>query len=325
MQLPETTSRADGPYAVSAQELHFRYRPDGPPALDGLSLRVSEGERFVLLGPNGAGKSTLLSMVIGLRVAESGTLQVLGQPPGAPVRRQTAMLFQDRSLDLSMTVGETLMFYGGLHGLAGSALKERTNRSVEALGLGDRVRQPAGELSGGLRRRLELARAMLTEPRLLLLDEPTIGLDPDSRLHLWEELIALNNAGTTLLIATNDVAEADRYATRVAFIQGGKVLAEDSPAELKRGLCRDAVWVEAPGLSPEAVAEVARLPGVGGVKSVAPHLHVTVEDATSFIPQLFGLLGGRIHSVRVEASTLEDAYFDRVGVSITSPAEVSQS
>ncbi|MSQ61296.1 MAG: ABC transporter ATP-binding protein [Dehalococcoidia bacterium] len=302
--------------AVSAEGLVFAYAEGGPRALDGLTLAVPAGSRFALLGPNGAGKSTLLSMVNGLRTPEAGALRLFGAGPDVAARRQVGVVFQESCLDPAMTVRETLVMQGRLFGLRGDRLSTPIAAVLATMGLEDRADQPSGQLSGGLKRRLELARAMLHEPRLLLLDEPTVGLDPDSRRRLWDHLIEINRQGTTLLIATNDVAEADHFATDVAFIKHGVVVAQGTPEELKRGLKRDAVWMAAPDLPAEAIAAIAALPGVGAVSGPfpeEPHLHVMVDDAMGFVPALFHTAGQYVRGIRIERSTLEDAYFEKAG------------
>ncbi len=307
----------DAVAAVSARGLTFAYEPGARPALDDLTLDIPAGEVFALLGPNGAGKSTLLSMVSGLRRADAGELRIFGQPPDARARRTIGVVFQESCLDPLMTVTETLAMQGRLFGIGGANLAARIRAVLGTMGLDDRAGERTGALSGGLRRRVELARAMLAEPRLLLLDEPTVGLDPDSRKRLWDHLLDIRERGATLLLATNDVAEADRFATTVAFIRRGRVVANGTPESLKAGLRRDAVWVDAPDLSGSTMAQLAALPGVGRVSGDRRHLHVTVDDATAFVPELFRMAAADIRSIRVDRSTLEDAYFEMAGSSLT--------
>ena len=321
MSLSASGSNIAAP-AVMVGGLVFAYTEDGPRALDGLTLAVPAGSRFALLGPNGAGKSTLLSMVNGLRTAQAGELRLFGAAPDVATRRQVGVVFQESCLDLAMTVREMLAMQGRLFGLRGERLSTRITAVLATMGLEDRADQAAGQLSGGLKRRLELARSMLHEPRLLLLDEPTVGLDPDSRRRLWDHLIEINRQGTTLLIATNDVAEADHFATDVAFIKRGVVVAQGTPEELKRDLKRDAVWLAAPDLPAEAIAAIAALPGVGRVSGPypeEPHLHVMVDDAAGFVPALFGAAGQYVRGIQIERSTLEDAYFEQAGSRVREP------
>lgn len=172
-------------------------------------------------------------------------------------------------------------------------------------------------LSGGMKRRLELARAVLHAPAVILLDEPSLGLDPNSRARLWTLLQDLNREGAALLVATNDVVEAERYCGRVAFLAAGRVVTVDTPAALTRGLRRDAVSVEWPAATEADLAAVRGWPGVGDATFVPPLLHATVDDAAAFVPALFQLAAerspnghaGGIQAVRIQESSLEDAYF----------------
>lgn len=190
---------------------------------------------------------------------------------------------------------------------------------LETLGLQEQARAPTHTLSGGMRRRLEVARALLPNPRLLLLDEPTVGLDPDARQALWEYLTAAVQEGTTLVLATNDVAEAERYCTEVAFLSRGRCVTQGTPAELKRGLKRDSVRVEWPSATAEDAVKIAAWPGVGGAALSPPTLHVTVDDAAAFVPRLFRFARDGIHTIHVDRSTLEDAYFRLVGSPLGGP------
>jgi ABC-2 type transport system ATP-binding protein len=168
-------------------------------------------------------------------------------------------------------------------------------------------------LSGGMKRRLELARALLTGPELILLDEPTLALDPDSRLRLWEHLLEANKAGCTLLLATNDVHEAERYCQRVVLLDEGRLAAEGEPAELKRDLRREAVRIEWKQEPAASASEIRAWPGVGQVRETGRATHVTVDEASPFLARLFQNAGDRVHSVQIEESTLEDVYFQLVG------------
>ena len=286
-------------------------------ALDGLTLEVPAGSVFGLLGPNGSGKSTLLSLLAGLRAPASGEVRVLGEAPSAALRARTGILFQETCLDPLMTARETLWLSGRLFGLGGGNLRRRIDSLLAAVGLSDRVNALTSTLSGGMKRRLELARVLLPSPELVLLDEPTTGLDPDAEAALWERLLAANRDGATIVLATNRVGEADARCDRVAFLHRGRLVAQGTPSELKAGLRRDAVWVEWPGLTQRAADEIAGWEDVGALTWSAPTLHATVDAASAFVPRLFTLAGDGIRSVRVRESTLEDAYFDIVGAALT--------
>jgi ABC-2 type transport system ATP-binding protein len=275
-------------------------------------LTVPARSVFGLLGPNGSGKSTLLSLLAGARSASSGTIRLLGEAPSNELRSRMGMVFQDGSLDPLMSVGETMRLHGRLFGMPRDALAARTTELLDRVGLAERVREPAAALSGGMRRRLELARALLPRPELLLLDEPTLALDPESRLALWDYLSEANREGCTLVLATNDVHEAERYCQTVALIAEGRLVAEGTPAALKRGLRREAVritWRDDVAEPPD----VAGWPGIGQVRWTAAGTHVTVDDASEFLARLFAQEGHSVGSVQTSESTLEDAYFQLVG------------
>ena len=334
--------------AVALDEVSYRY-PAGTGArgkgeveygVSGVSLTLAPGEVLGLLGPNGSGKSTLLSLVAGFLRPDSGSVRVLGEEVSASVRRRVGVVFQDASVDPLMTVGETLRLHGRLFGVGGSRLRQRTEELLARMGLSERVGDRVETLSGGLRRRVELARAVLHEPAVLLLDEPSLGLDLDSRGALWDLLDGVQREGTALLLATNDVAEAERACDRVAFLQEGRVVAVGSPEELKRELRRDSVRVEWPGAPEDVASRLAGMPGVGTVRVASLRdggsaLQVTVDAASAFVPALFafansegansggaaGEASGGIAGIRIRESTLEDAYFQLVGAPLGPPAD----
>jgi len=304
----------NSPSAVDASNLVVAYGERAERALDGVSLSVPAAGVVGLLGPNGSGKSTLLSVVAGLRAPQEGEVRVLGRPPLPDVRRQIGIVFQESCLDPLMTLHETLSLHGRLYGMGGEALRKRIESALGGFGLAERARDAVRTLSGGLRRRLELARALLPEPKVLLLDEPSTGLDLDSRRALWEHLREARAAGVTILLATNDVLEAERECDSVAFLSHGRLAAQGAPAELKAGLKRDAVLLECNNGRAAALSqEIAGWPGVGRVTSADATLHVTVDDVSAFVPRLFQAGGDGIHAIRIEPSTLEDAYFDIAG------------
>lgn len=291
-------------------------------ALDGVSLSVPAGSVVGLLGPNGSGKSTLLAVVAGLRTPQQGLVRVLGEAPGPAVRARVGVVLQDSSVDPLMTLHETLWLHGRLFGLGGATLRGRIGALLKRFGLYARARDAVGTLSGGLRRRLELARALTAEPDLLLLDEPSTGLDLDSRRALWEQLRAARASGVTLLLATNDVLEAERECDTVAFLHQGRLVAQGAPAELKGHLRPDSVRVEcSDGKAAQLCDTIAGWPGVGRVTSADSQLHVTVDDVSSFMAKLFDAADGGIRAIRIESSTLEDAYFEIAGAYLSTPED----
>ena len=294
-------------------------------ALDGVSLSVPQQAVIGLLGPNGSGKSTLLSVVAGLRPPQEGEVRLFGEPPTTAGRRRVGVVFQETCLDPLMTLHETLWLHGRLFGLDGRALGRRIDELLERFGLAERARDDVRTLSGGLRRRLELARALIPSPQVLLLDEPTTGLDPDSRRALWEHLRASRNEGLALLLATNDVLEAERECDSVAFLHQGHLVAQGTPAELKGGLKHDSVRVECKDGRASALSDiVAGWPGVGRVTCADSVLHVTVDDASSFVPRLFQADADGIRAIRIDTSTLEDAYFQVAGSPLSATGEGEQ-
>ena len=300
--------------AAQVEGLSFAYAERM--ALDGLTLEVPAGSIFGLLGPNGSGKSTLLSLLAGLRQPSAGDVRVLGQQPSVALRARIGLLFQETSLDPLMTPRETLWLHGRLYGLGGHALRDRIGQMLESVALSARAESLVSTLSGGMKRRLELARVLLPSPELILLDEPTTGLDPDAETALWMQLEQANEAGATVVLATNKVHEADKHCQQVAFIHSGRLAAQGTPAQLKAGLKRDAVWVEWPEFPPGLADEVAGWQGVGKLTWAHPTLHATVDAASDFVPRLFQAAGDGIRAVRIRESTLEDAYFDIVGASL---------
>lgn len=301
--------------AVEVRDLIYAYGDRR--ALDGLSLSVPSGAIFGLLGPNGSGKSTLLSLLIGRREPAGGELRVLGEPLSAALRARIGVVFQEPSLDPLMTVRETMLLHGRIFGLSRAAAASQTDRLLARVALDDRAGAYTSTLSGGMKRRLELARALLTSPQVLLLDEPTLALDPDSKQALWQYLLNVNAAGATLLLATNDVYEAERYCRTVALLDEGRVVAQGAPAELKRDLRRDAVRIEWKD-GPAHRADLLRAwEGVGSVRLAGATAHVTVDAASAFLTRVFQEYGEHIHAVQIEQSTLEDVYFQLVGRGIT--------
>jgi ABC-2 type transport system ATP-binding protein len=307
------------PRAIDVRDIEYSYGERK--ALDRLSLEVPAGAIFGLLGPNGSGKSTLLSLLIGRRQAAAGTLRVLDEPLTSRLRSRIGIVFQEPSLDPQMTVMETMRLQATLFGLRGDEGERTARRLLERVALADRANAYTSTLSGGMKRRLELARALTNSPQLLLLDEPTLALDPDSRQRLWQHLVEANADGTTLLLATNDVYEAERQCQTVALLDEGRLVAQGSPVDLKRDLRHDAVRIEWKGDPADEVSEIQLWPGVGHVRLAGRTTHVTVDYASAFLTRVFQHAGDRIHSVRVEESTLEDVYFQLVGKGITPPPD----
>ncbi|MCC7365527.1 MAG: ABC transporter ATP-binding protein [Dehalococcoidia bacterium] len=292
-------------------------------ALDGFSLSVPAGGVFGLLGPNGSGKSTFITLLAAMEAPPEGRLAVFGEAPAPPLRARVGTVFQENAQDPLLSVRETLGLAGRLFDVPRATLAARQAELLVAFGLAGRENDGVASLSGGMRRRLEMVRALLHDPELVLLDEPTTGVDVDERRALWEALLGPARARRTILLATNDLAEADAVCDQVAFVSAGRVVATGTPSELKRGLRREAVRVTWPGVTDEQLATIATWPGAGDVTRQDGVLHVTVDDAAAFVPRLFEFAPGAIRGVQIEQSTLEDAYVRYVGHRTRTPEPVA--
>lgn len=204
-------------------------------AVDRLSLCVKRGERFGLLGPNGAGKTTTISMLVGALKPDSGEILFHGEPLSGetdPLKRKLGYVPQELALYEDLTAAENLRFFGAVYGLSGAALAERVRYGLELVGLTDRAKSRVRTFSGGMKRRLNLAAALLHEPELLVLDEPTVGVDPQSRNAIFEALQGLAASGLTLLYTTHYMEEVERLCDRIAIMDQGQIVAEGTQAEL---------------------------------------------------------------------------------------------
>jgi ABC-2 type transport system ATP-binding protein len=230
--LSEPTPRADSP-ALQIRSLTKRY-DDGTLALEGLDLDVPSGEFFGLLGPNGAGKTTLIGAVCNLIRVSAGEVRVFGMPAASlEARRMVGVAEQDPNLDRFLTVREALIYHGGYFGLTKADSERRAEEMIDVFDLRAKADVRAPKLSGGQRRRLLLARALLHEPRLVILDEPTAGVDIELRRELWRYIRRLHEAGTTILLTTHYLEEAEALCEDVALISRGRIVARSDPQSLK--------------------------------------------------------------------------------------------
>ena len=220
--------------ALQIEDLTKRY-PTGVEALHGVSLDIEDGEIFGLLGPNGAGKSTLIHCTTGLAQPTSGSIQVFGHDAindYGDARQAVGLAPQELNLDWFLTVEETLDYHAGYFGMPKRERRERAKELIEIFSLEDKRTERTRTLSGGMKRRLILARALMHKPRLLILDEPTAGVDIELRLELWHYVQRINDEGTTILLTTHYLEEADQLCDRIAFINEGQIIAKGSSAEL---------------------------------------------------------------------------------------------
>ena len=282
-------------------------------ALDGVSFAVPEGELFGLLGPNGGGKSTLFRVLATAFPPTAGAVRLFGRDPDedlAGTRAALGVAFQTPSLDLKLTVLENLRHAGRLYGLGGAELAARIGEMLARYRLSDRAGDRAASLSGGLRRRVELAKCLLHRPRLVLLDEPSTGLDPAARRDLWEHLLALKKDGVTILTTTHLMDEGDR-CDRVGILDKGRLVALGTPAALKAEIGGDVITVsaeDAPALAREIAARFS-------VKADAYGDTVRLEKAAghAFIPALVEAFPGRVRAAALSRPSLEDAFLHHAG------------
>ncbi|HEX3554189.1 MAG TPA: ATP-binding cassette domain-containing protein [Thermoanaerobaculia bacterium] len=305
--------------AVEARGLRYSYpgkRKGGPtrPALAGLDFDVPAGSIFGFLGPNGGGKTTLFRILATLARPESGTVRTFGADlatQAREVRRRLGVVFQSPSLDVQLSVRENLVHQGHLYGLSGRELDGRIAAALERFGLAERRDQRTKELSGGLRRRVEIAKALLHDPRLLLLDEPSTGLDPGARRDLRETLESLRAAGVTVLLTTHFMEEGDR-CDRLVLLDRGTIVAEGAPAALKEEIGGDVVTLTGPDPAGLARDLAARFPGPAPeVRDGA--VRIERERAHELVARLAEAFPGRIDAVTVARPTLEDVFLHRTG------------
>ncbi len=223
--------------AISVRNLVKRYSKSKTNAVDGVSFDVSRGEIFGLLGPNGAGKTTTIGVLTTSIVPTEGTASISGIDVARnpiDIKQRIAVVPQQSNLDRSLKVREILTFHAAYHSVPRQQREALADQLLEQLGLGDRKNEKVNRYSGGMAQRLMIARALMHKPDVLFLDEPTNNLDPQSRLFLWERIHALNDAGLTILLTTHDMDEADKLCRRIAIMDHGKILVDNTPAELKK-------------------------------------------------------------------------------------------
>lgn len=295
----------------------------GPRAVDGIDITVAEGEIYGFLGPNGAGKSTTVLMLTTLLPPTAGTATVAGfdiVKQGAEVRGAIGAALQEAALDKFLTGREHLKLQGSLHGMKSAELKRRSDELLERVGLMEAADRKVGGYSGGMKRRLDLALALLHGPRVLFLDEPTTGLDPQSRTALWDEVARLSREdGVTVFLTTQYLEEADALANRVGIIDHGHIVIEGTPAELKASVGRSSVEIEP--------HDAARLPDLERAlaffgtpiatrgTSASIRLDEGVGDVAAIVRALDST-GIAIHQLRLREPTLDDVFLEQTGRSL---------
>jgi lipooligosaccharide transport system ATP-binding protein len=284
-------------------------------AVDGIDFAVARGETFGFLGPNGAGKSSTMRMIGAVSPASDGTLRVLGLDPdrdGPAVRARLGVVPQEDNLDLELNVGENLLVYGRFFGLPRDEIRERSAELLEFVQLADRRDARVDSLSGGMKRRLTIARALVNDPELMLLDEPTTGLDPQARHALWDRLYRLKQQGVTLVLTTHYMDEAEQLCDRLVIMDRAKIVAEGSPRELiDRFVEREVVELRFGTQNGQP-----SLDDLGAhVEVMQDRIVIGANDGDAVVDQVHAR-GLRPETVLVRRSTLEDVFLRLTGRSL---------
>jgi ABC-2 type transport system ATP-binding protein len=301
--------------AVVASGLVRRYGP--VTAVDGLDLRIERGEVYGFLGPNGAGKSTVVRMLCTLLRPSGGTAVVAGhdvvRDPQA-VRVRIGVALQEAALDDRQTGRELLALQGRLYGLSTAQIRARLDRVLDLVDIGSAVDRRIATYSGGMKRRLDLAAALVHNPEVLFLDEPTTGLDPLSRAAVWDEVRRLNTElGMTIFLTTQYLDEADALARRVGIIARGRLVAEGTPGSLKRATGRDVIVARVDGEDPAALDVLRAIRGVEAVSAADGEITVHTADAAAALGAVAQALGARrlpVRSLTVRTPTLDDVFME---------------
>ena len=307
---------------IEAEGLVKSY-PKGVKALDGLSFVVEYGTVFGLLGPNGAGKSTAVKMLTTLAKPDQGRARVAGVDVVAQpdrVRRTIGVVAQGSGVDVQATARENLRLQGQLYGMRSRALEERVDQLLGRFGLKGAADRVARGYSGGMQRRLDIAMALVHDPQVLFLDEPTTGLDPEVRAEMWQEIDRLSSEqGKTVLLTTHYLEEADQLAARLAIVDRGTVVAEGTPEELKRELRGDAIQVELAGSTDLNGSVHGALNDVLGIREVTvdgSELRARADDGGRAVPAVLQALEANrisVASVTVARPSLDDVYLKYTG------------
>jgi len=288
-------------------------------AVDDVCFSVKEGEIFSFLGPNGAGKSTVINILITLLPLQRGRVRIAGydlatQPE--EIRRSIGIVFQDETLDRDLTVWETLEFHGRLYSLPKAERRQRIEEMIQLVELEDKRNVRTRNLSGGMKRRLEIARGLLTRPKVLFLDEPTIGLDTQTRRRLWEYIKKVNESGTTIFLTTHYMDEADLVSNWIDIIDHGKIIVSGTPTKLKNDLGQDMIYLETSD-NEAALRMLQSLKVVKAAKGTTKGLTITITaDGTHCLPILIGKLknmGIDIKGVNLKEPSLDDVFVHYTG------------
>ena len=308
-------------YAIVAEGLRKRY--NGIEALKGVSLRVRKGETYGLLGPNGAGKTTTMGILVTLIKPSGGKAIVAGHDvlrEPWEVRKRIGVVFQEPTVDRDLTAWQNLYIHGRIYGLPRNVIEERAKELMELVGLEKAMHRPLRSYSGGMLRRFEIARALLAEPQVLFMDEPTVGLDPQARTRVWEVIEELKKRGVTVFLTTHYMEEAEKLCDRVAIIDHGRIIAEGSPEELKTRVGGDTVYITTGSrLDSEKLLRIASAYGDARLAEDGRLVVIVVQDAPRVLPRILEeakAAGVRVVEARYVRPTLNDVFLVLTGRSL---------
>lgn len=292
-------------------------------AVDDVSFSVYPGEVFGLLGPNGAGKSTTISMLCGLLTPTAGSISLKGSEvtkKTAEIKKVLGLVPQDVSLYPTLTAKENLVFWGRMYGLGGSLLAERVRETLDYCGLSDRANDRIDTYSGGMKRRVNIGAALLHKPELLIMDEPTVGIDPQSRSHILDTVLRLNSEGVTVIYTSHYMEEVEHLCNRVAIMDYGKIIALGTKEELAKSVGdADRLDIEVTEVAENLLPALSEIHGLSGVQSVANSdglVTVLVKDGHERLPQVFEVLsrnGVKVKSVNITEPNLESVFLSLTG------------
>jgi ABC-2 type transport system ATP-binding protein len=302
---------------ISVEGLHHNYGK--VTAVDNIGFNVKKGQIFSFLGPNGAGKTTTINVLTTMLPIQKGKVTIAGfdvEKHQDDVRKSIGIVFQNETLDWNLTVWETLEFHGRLYSIPRDTRRSKIDELISLVELGEKQNVLVKHLSGGMKRRLEIARGLLTRPKVLFLDEPTIGLDPHSRMRIWEYIKKVNKEGVTIFLTTHYMDEADQLSDTIYIIDKGRIIANGSSESLKNSLGMDMIYLETDDDGKSANI-VKRMAEINAVRNSSKGLVVSLkEEGTRFMPKLVERIRNErieIKSINLKKPTLDDVFIHFTG------------
>ncbi len=303
---------------------------DGFQAVKGISFTVRKGEIFSFLGPNGAGKSTTINVLITLLPLQHGTVRIAGYDVAkepARVRESIGVVFQNEVLDRDLTVWETMEFHGRLYDIPRDERRTKIEEMLQIVELAGKRNERTKNLSGGMKRRLEIARGLMTQPEVLFLDEPTIGLDPQTRLRMWDYIEQVNRGGTTIFLTTHYMDEADTLSDRISIIDHGEIITSGTPDDLKNALGEDVIYLDTTD-NRAAEETLGSLASIRNIIVSSRGLAITItEDGSRCLPEVMDRVrrqGITIRSVNLKKPSMDDVFVHYTGRELRDTGEAGR-